>query len=525
MLQQNTCHVGNIKTAIVFIAVLFGTACVFFSYYQTISSTNAKYQALFLKEKKEITESVQQFYQYLTLTETRLLPSLQDKERISRILSERIEGIMDNNFPTIISMAFIPTTQPHITYTRFGKTMLKDKIQPEDKGDGVIYLGEGKFKIQKTFYDKSKKAFGILQSTFSIERFLYRNFTEEEMSIVPEQEQNLKEGQLSFQVMEIPYVFVYTPPTLSFLQFIFIFKTQIIVAFVFGFIVLLSGITIGAFLRQKILLRQHLINHRLKEKLKAFKEEKINQGNQLAAYQHLAKLNEQSKQAIYSLFTNLQDRYRKMAAQAHGINEITSKMILQEAGNEKLMKDVHGISQESNTILRRLVSGFPMREIEEPIDIFQSLEKLKTIFLPEMTKLSVALEIKGKIKTPPRFDRTIIEIVLHNIFYMIVDRLSKNSTFKIEVRGENPIQIIFYDDGYDVGEKIHIVDNNPKPENVLCLDKNKLKELVGCLGWDISFQGEEDFLNSVTLTIPAVLDEQMLPSNVVNLFNFKPYAE
>lgn len=521
MLQPNTHHVSNIKTAIVFIAVLLGTAYVLFSYYQTVSSTNAKYQALFWKEKKDITESIQQFYQYLTLTETRLLPSLQDKERISRILSERIEGIMDNNFPTIISMAFIPTSQPHIAYTRFGTT----KIQPEEKRDGVIYLGEGKFKIQKTFYDKSKKAFGILQSTFSIERFLFRNFTEEEMSIVPGQEQNLKEGQLSFQVMEIPYVFVYTPPTLSFLQFIFIFKTQIIVALIFGFVLLLSGITIGIFLRQKILLRQHLINHRLKEKLKAFKEEKKNQDKQLAAYQHLAKLNESSKQAIYSLFTNLQDRYRKMAAQAHGINEITSKMILQEAGNEKLMKDIHGISQESNTILRRLVSGFPMREIEEPIDIFQSLEKLKIIFLPEMTKLSVTLEVKGKIKTPPRFDRTIIEIVLHNIFYMIVDRLSKNSTFKIEVRGENPIRIIFYDDGYDVGEKIHIIDNNPKPEDILCLGKNKLKELVGCLGWDISFQGEEDFLNSVTLTIPAVLNEQMLPGNVVNLFNFKPYAE
>ncbi|OJW54583.1 MAG: hypothetical protein BGO67_10580 [Alphaproteobacteria bacterium 41-28] len=525
MLQPNVRHASALKLAIILIGVLLGTAYVLFSYYQSNVALSAKSQTLFLKEKKEITEAVEQFYQYLKLTESRLLHSLQNKDRISRILSERVEEVMEGNFPMITRLAFIPASDSRTAYTRLGKITLKDRVLIEKEREGITYLGHGSFSLKKALYGNSKNILGILQSTFSIKHLLYRDFTEAEIGIFSDKGTNLKNSQFSFKIPGFPHVFAYTPPYFSFWHFLLMHKIQILLAFVFGLIFLLSGIAAGLLLRQKIIIKHYSLIHKLKEKLKNFEEKHRKIINQLVASQHLLKLNEQSQKETHSLFANLQDHYRKMAAQAQGINEITSRMILEEAGNEKLMHDIHSISQESHTILRRLSTGFPMRGIEEEINIMQSLENVKTMFLPQITKLNITFEIKGQVKTPLRLDRTIVETIFHNIFHMIMDRIAKNGTFKIEIGGDDPIQILFYDDGYDLERKIHIVETHPQPENIFCLDKNKLREFIGCLGWEIFFHKKDDLLNSIELAIPRDFKEKVLSGNVINLFDYKTYVK
>ena len=63
---------------------------VFFSYYQTSTNIKNHNQTLLLQTQKEVVEAFNHFQQFLHLTESRLLNSLDKPEAISSILSGHI---------------------------------------------------------------------------------------------------------------------------------------------------------------------------------------------------------------------------------------------------------------------------------------------------------------------------------------------------------------------------------------------------------------------------------------------------
>jgi len=192
---------------------------VLFSYYQITQNIKSHNQTLLLQEQKEVAEAFHHFQQFLSLTESRLLNSLNKPKAIPAILAGKIEQLVGGRFPEIESLTFIPTADLSSNYTRLGKNLLtKDKATTESTG--ITSLGDGTFKLIKTLYDGDKKGFGILQSTFSLASLLYRNFSEGEIDIIQDKEKPLNKEYSSFKIPDLPYIFVLKREPSSFLQFL-----------------------------------------------------------------------------------------------------------------------------------------------------------------------------------------------------------------------------------------------------------------------------------------------------------------
>lgn len=508
-----------LRIALFLFAVSLSAGYVFFSYTQASSDIAERTKALFLEEQREITEALHEFYTFLHLTESRLINSIDKEEKISSILSMRTPQLLNKNFPDLLDLTFTPRLQPTIPYSRYGKALHSQKANLQTKSDSTTYLGKGEFQLEKILYDGNKKNLGILQATFSIEHLLFKHFPEREVKVLSVGEKTSKEGQLSFTVSGLPYIVVLTRPGLSFWEYISASKVQIFTTLFLCMAGIIGGVGGGIGLNQKKLSKYRSLTQNQRVKLLRLEEEKDELAHQLMTSRRILKLKKQANTYREHLFAGIQHRYRQMAGQAQAIFKMTSKLILDETGNSKLMKEIHSISQESNSVLTRLINGFPMRGVEDNIDILESIENIRGAFLPEMTELNVKFEIKGKLKTFPPIDQAIFEIVLHNIFRVVVDRLASRNVFRIELKTGNPIEIAFYDDGFDVEDKLHSNDDHEN-ENIMCLSKGRLREFITNLGWNITFQKEGELLNSISLFIPATVDKKKLPDNVVNLFDF-----
>lgn len=514
-------HKVYLKTSLILIASLLGVLYVFFSYYQTSTNTKNHNQNLLLQEQKILAEAFHHFQQFLSLTESRLLNSLSKPEAIPSILSGHIAHLMGKTFPEILSMAFIPASAPHTRYTIFGKS-LSPVEEKTDSQKSHEYLGNGTFKVSKVLYDDGKKAFGMLQSTFSISALLYRNFSEDEIEIIHDQGKILNEEQLVFKISNLPYIFVLNREIPSFLQFLWSFKLQALFTLFFGMTLLFIGVTTGISFNRKKLIRQHSLYKNLEGMHVNLEKKTQNLETQLIDLQNLVKFKEQSKEGIHLLFNMVQERYQKMAMRTQAINAVTSNLILEEAENDKLLQKIHDVSQESTLVLRHLMRGFLMKDDAEEVNVIDCLEKIKTIFLPEMITRKSTFEIQEKLKENFLIDKNILEIVLHNIFNMIIDRLNKNNFFKIVITEKDSLQLMFLDNGYDIGERMQKVQPQRAPENILRLQKNELREFICHLGWTLSFQEKSDeSLNVIKLLIPRELSTQPFSTNVVNFSNFK----
>ncbi len=519
MLYPTLRDVAYLKALIILMILLFWSVYIVFSYFQAVENIKQKDRINLFEEQEEITETFKKYQEYLQLTESRLLRASHKEEVLTRILSERTDHIIGKNFPEIISLIFIPTSTSSVRYTRFGKASLVHIVK--DEKPGLAHLEKGTFRLNKILYDKNQKTFGTLQSTISIKSLLYKHFAEHEISVVAEQGKNVAFDQPYFKVMGLPYAFVLNRDLPSFWQFLYEYKFQVFFTLILGTLLLFIGLGIGGSLSRKILLKQHLLIQRRREKLKIIEHEKADLVIQLNSTKNLLNLEEKAQKNRDLLFNNLQERYRQMASRAQAINTLTAKLISEDESNDGLMKEIHTISQESNIVLRRLINGYPMKEIEENIDILESIKHIKTIFLPKLIERNVQFEIIGKIQKFPIVDKIILEIVLHNIFHIVMGRLLKDNVFKIEFKGQDPLQITFYDNGYDIEEKIRSVKNNAESENILCLSKKGLGEFISYLGWNVYFQNEGALLNSITLSIPLVFNEKIIPQNVIKLLDYK----
>lgn len=495
-----------------------------FSYRESYQLAFKKTNALIAIEQKEMNSAINKFNQYMHLVESRLSHSIHKKETISRILQERIEPMVGSIFPLIRSLEFIPISNSRVSYTRAGTTLVQADPHKLQSQEGVLYLGDGLFKITKQIYDENHQSLGILIATFSVNHILNKYFTRDEVLIFPINDK-AQPSLFSFKVIGLPYLFVInqTPP--SFLQFITSAKFQIITSLLFGVSFLVLGISLGLFFSRRMIRNQYAFLRLLKKRLITSQEKYAKISDQLKVLESLSKLKSQATKIQNELFSSIQQRYRQMATQAQSINVLTSKLILEEAGNDNLLKEIHSISQEGTTVLRQLAGGFPMKEKIEEVDIFKSTEKIKDIFYPELIEKQIVFSIKGKLKAPPQVDLVTFEIILHSIFHMVMARLLKNNTFQIDIKDSDPLKITFYDNGYDVEEKLHKVRNTQSSNNILWMDKTKLEEFVRYLGWHISFEKGTKLLNTIILSIPRELNADTLPSNVVNLFEHKPYAQ
>jgi hypothetical protein len=509
-----------LKLALILITSLLGMCYVLFSYYQVAADIKARDKALFLKAQGETTEAFHLFQQFLNLTESRLLNSLSKTQSIPSILSGHIERLMDKAFPAILSITFISASAPHIRYTSFGKSLLPGEMTSDGQKSDFEYLGKGTFKINKILYNDRKRAFGTLHSTFSVASFLYRNFSEEELEIIYDQGRTLEAGRLFFKIPHLPYIFILNREIPSFWQFFWGLKLQAFFTLLFGLTLFFVGFVGGITFNRKKLMRQYSISKKLEAAHLNLESEKKDLGMQLIALQHLVKLKERSTEEIHCLFSRVQERYQKMAIRTQALTTLTSNLILEEAENNNLLQKIHDVSHEGTLVLKYLARGFLMKDEEEPVNVIEALEKIKMIFLPEMIARSSAFEIQGKPKENFLVDKGIFEIVLHNIFHIVMDRLNKNNLFKIVITEDDALQLTFVDDGYDVGDRMQNV-NSPIPENILRLQKKELREFSSHLGWTLSFQRENESLNVIRLLIPQESATRRSSANVVNFLNFK----
>lgn len=504
---------------------ILGIGYVVFSYKETYETFLNKTETLLSHREKEITIAFRQYSQYMNLLESRLSHSVSNGEAITRILGERVEVSMGNNFPKIISLEFFPATHSNLLYSRLGVTSALSKDKTSKLKEGITYLGKGIFQSIKILHDEERKAFGTLRSTFSVAHLLYNDFTQNQILIFPENKKTIPESQLTFKVKNLPCVFGINQSPPTFLQFIFSAKVQILFVFALMVVVLLLGSAMGSYLNKKLLLKQRGLNKKLKETLKFSEEKTLKISGQLVDRETLIQHKDKAKKLKNELFVSVNERYRQMAAQAQSINVLTSKLILEEADNDHLLKEIHSVSQEGTTVLRQLVDGFPMKEKVEEIDVLKALTKIKALFLPELTELNISFTIKGAIKTPLQADQMTFDLAIYNIFRVIIERLSKNNMFEIEINDHDPFQVTFYDNGYDLEERVHKIKSTEKIGNILWLNKGRLKEYVNYLGWEISFQKGKQLLNSIKLSIPRTVRTTELPENVINLFDYKPYAQ
>lgn len=495
----------------VFLGVTLGAAYVTFSYKQTSKTLQNETQELWSQTKEDVSKACQNLQHYVSLIETLLQHAIHNNKDISQVLSWKAENLMQEKFPEIMSVHFTLASHPPIFYTRFGKAKGHSTVEADK--EGFSSLGKGLFKVRKTLYDKKQKTLGKLELTFSIAPFLYKHFSADKLLIFPHIP---KKAAYFFTVSNFPYVFVLNQESFSFKEFLCEYTLQILSSLAFGLFALVVGLIAGGLFRYKSVLKSRSLTQ-------SFKKEKIHLSNQLVTAQALADLKETSKKASFLLMSDLQNRYRHMASQAQSINTVTSKLIAEASGNNKSLKNIHQVSQESTAILRWLANGYPMKETEEYTHLLPSLETIKTIFLPEIKERDIRFEIKGKANIPLSIDRLTFELVLHNIFHIIMGRLNKKNLFKITIKENTHIDLIFYDNGYNIKTTTSKFLNHETPENILFLERNKLRALIACLGWELFFQSERGPLNSIKLSIPRIFQEKRAADNVVNLLDFRSF--
>lgn len=512
-----------LRNILILFALLLSVGYVSLSYYQISKINDAQTTALFLEEKKEITEALRGFQKFISLTEGRLINSIDKKDKIHSILSFRSGQLLSKKFPDILSLTFSPSSDPTVVYSRFGTTLNSQNNDSQKKNEGFSYTGNGVFQLNKTIYNQNNQKIGTLQSTISIAHLLYKHFSKYEIEVLPSGAELKGGNPQSFTVDDIPYEFVLNKPGLSFVEFLESFQFQIITSFLLCIVGILAGITSGIAFSHKKLIKYRFQIQKQKNELYLMEDQKRDLTQQVTFVRQLLKLKDKSKEYSEFLIASLQNRYRQMAGQAQAISELTSRLIKDETGNNKLMKDIYSISQESNSVLNRLKNGFPMRGFADEIDIAECINNVRSIFFPEMMELNTKFEVKGKIINSPKLDQAVFEIVLHNIFRIIIERLSPDNTFKIELKDGDPLQITFYDNGFDPEDKFQFAENSDV-ENIMSLSKNRLREFLAHLDWKIEFQKESELLNSITLSIPKARVERKLPDNVINMFDFGSHA-
>lgn len=516
-----------LRIIVLFVGLVIGFGYLALSYHQTLSRINEHNEILFLNTKEKLLETFIHFQDFLFLTEERLLNSIDKPEIIISILLYRIELLMEKNFPEVVSLTFIPASNPRIAYTRSGKKLfniVEEASQMQETQDlSITSLGKGEFKIRKPLYDKSKEVFGLLDSTFSVAYILYREFSENEILILEKKETILSTKQLFFNIPDVPYIFVLNQGSPSFWDFLIEFKYQIIVALVFGILLLYLGIFEGGIFSKRLIAK---LRARVKErdkKIKILESEKETLSAQLIMTQNLLKLKNDSEQVKNILLYSVQERYRQMASRASVINNVVSEFILRQYSQDSHMQEVDNILQESNEFLIQLSNNYLMKEQDEIVDIYNSIVSIKQMFLSEIAENNITFEIRRRIKIRVSADPLVLNVILYNIFRIIIHRLSKNNYCKVMFEENEAFEILFQDNGYAIEDKIYLVKDNFTPDNILCLDKISLGKFIRYLGWEITFESGGKLQNSIKLLMPRYV-EKSSSSNIIPLFKPKPYV-
>ena len=503
-------------------------------YYQTREEFKASTITLLSQTQVDVNEAVDQLHAFLSLTGSRILQSYEKKDRLVSILSFRAEHFITKKFPHIVGLSLVLASDPTTVYTRLGKSSQKTSqeviadtpLQISKPPEEATYVGDGTFEITRIL-TQDQKTIGILKATFSLKAFLYKHFAEDEIHIIPLHGEDVATGTFSFVVKNLSYAFVLnkTPP--SFWEFLREFKIHLLLALLYGVSLASLGSIFGERLSKRIAAHYRAQGRALKEELE-FLQEKF---QDLTIKTNEKKSHITLSRAAYKerarLWHGFEERQRHMAGQILAILNLTEKLITSQGmESARSRAEIHDIFQESLGIAKHLMNGFPMKGREEEIDVLQSLMTLKKIFLPELKERNITVDIKEmskkKERDPPVLDKLIFEIVLHNVFYLVVDRLINKNLLKIEIKASDPLEIIFYDNGYDVRDKIQNAIHTHIDEDILCLGKQRLREFMKYLGWQISFSADKNALNVVKLSFPQHAQDTELSSNVVNLFDSHP---
>jgi hypothetical protein len=152
----------------------------------------------------------------------------------------------------------------------------------------------------------------------------------------------------------------------------------------------------------------------------------------------------------------------------------------------------------------------------KPVDVLQSINEIKEIFLPSLTQGNIVVLIEGTFEFHPSLDETILKVILYNIFYIITKRLRNDGALTVELKGHDNDQLAFYDEGCDLED-----NQNPQGEyqDILLIGVKKLQDFVTYLGWEIDFQYPQKGSNIINLTILPKCNDKNLLRNVVSLID------
>lgn len=289
-----------------------------------------------------------------------------------------------------------------------------------------------------------------------------------------------------------------------------------------GVTLLSSGIFYGRLWQKRLWLKLRTDHCLIRKQHQLLKEANTHQSAENEKLTYILKAKAQNERAKSRLIADIQERYRMMATQALAVNNLVPRLLLEEASESKVIKEISDISKENNALLKRIMKGNPRIEREEPVDITQCFEKIHEHSLPEIMENELIVKVSGKIKEEVMLDKRLLELVLYNLFHRVIDRNMKEGRLKIELKTGDPLQIVFYDNGYDIENLRHIAQSKSEAEDILNLSKSRLQELVSSLGWKIEFCSTKGkFHSAIILSIPRPLKTDA--SNVVSLFPFKRF--
>ncbi len=491
-------------------------------YWQTSHQWKQDNTRILQNAQASFSQALRAYQQFLSLLDFRLRNSLKKGEldKIPVVLAQKIERLASASFPEIISIRFIPVSQPQVLYSRLGKSAASPQTHSFEK-DTTLSLGDGQFETRKILYDTRQNRVGQLYLNFSLKHVIQLGVPGYEFKVLPLSKDALRSG-LSFDIPGLPYVFVLNRTAPSFWQCLINCRFSLFFLVISTSLSLLVGTFYGhMWLRKrwKSLLRKHKA---LAEQLAPVEETNAQQKITIEKLTQILQLKADAAMGKNRLFSALQERFRQIAMQALGLNSLLTKLLSEESSESKqLMLEIKNISQENSALLKRLVKGHPIAENDQAIDFLACFEKIHNFCLAELMERELTVKTVGKIKEPLYADRFLLELVLYNIFHKIIDRHMKGGMIKVEFKNTPHLQIVFHDNGFDMETAERAVQNKPDISNTLSLSKSRLQELVHSFGWSVTFERTKGpFHHSTTLSIPKLLHSET-SSNVVSLFALK----
>lgn len=361
------------------------------------------------------------------------------------------------------------------------------------------------------------KPLGILQVSFSLAHLLKNSAFLKEIHFISSNA-TLPSQVLHFEISHFPGIFTIAVQRLTLWSYLWDHLFQIMLCIGLGSAAFFCGMLENALRKRKQWNTLRSDYNYLSQKMECLKANHTKQEEEVIKLSSILQARSQHEKSKEKIFSQIQRRYRHVSAQALSLNLLISKLFSEEWAESKAGKEIQRILDESNVFLRRLVKGQLLPDNDRTVDILQSIQSIRELFEAEIHEKEIQFEVTEGIKESIYFDKVLFDVLLHNLFRCVIKRLMKGGKIRIELSDSLPLQIIFYDNGYDIEAAERAVAGT-EADSLFSLSQQEMRGWAVNLGGQLEFQVTEgEFHHKTILSLPQQLSE--MPSNVVNLFAF-----